>query len=609
MNRILISLGAVVLLSTAAFSQTYPDVPTGHWAYDAITELTNDGIVKGYPDGTYKGNRNLTRYEFALAIRDALSTVKTRIAALEAAANKPAVAPTVINKVETVTDPKVTAELTKLAADSAKLQKLATEFQDELAALGVDVEALKKDNSDLQKRVAAIEAAMAKLKISADLDFIVRGTQSFSNRTTADLNGVETYAGGLLSNVDVLHNLALNLDAKLSDTATGSATLLISNYLPYLEGSASQFGGYNSSPNTDIVIWKAAANLPISVFGKAIDVTVGRYENQVSPLILKRVDNDAYVNIAAFDNGNYSMDGAKLATSFGPVSLGMFAGKNNTVTSNNGDNFMSMMLNTSIIGSTPAPVVELDQTAGVTMGLNFGENISLSAAYVASGYSTPVLGGGVDNRLETFGGSLKANNLFGAVDVYADFAQSNLNKNDVQKMNSKNYAILAGASYAINDSLGLKAGYREVQPDFVAAGDWGRMGRWINPTGLKGVDAAINWNAGKLGLNVNGGWYEGIRPMLTPSTNLTHVDAKLSYAVNENLNLGLDYDTVVWKLADSDKKPSEALITLSSNLNLAENTALRLMYQVIDVRTSTASYVGAANSTSGVAVAQLSVKF
>lgn len=134
MNRTLISLGAVVLLSTAAFSQTYPDVPTGHWAYDAITELTNDGIVKGYPDGTYKGNRNLTRYEFALAIRDALSTVKTRIAALEAAANKPAVAPTVINKVETVTDPKVTAQLEKLAADSAKLQKLATEFQDELAS-------------------------------------------------------------------------------------------------------------------------------------------------------------------------------------------------------------------------------------------------------------------------------------------------------------------------------------------------------------------------------------------------------------------------------------------------------------------------------------------
>ncbi len=608
MNRTLISLGAVVLLSSAAFSQTYPDVPTGHWAYDAITELTNDGIIKGYPDGTFKGNRNLTRYEFALALRDALATLKSRMDAIEAASNKPAVAPTVINKVETVTDPKVAAELTKLAADSAKMQKLATEFQDELAALGVDVEALKKDNSDLQKRVAAIEAAMAKLKISADLDFIIRGTQSFGNRTTPDLNGVNTRAEGLLSNVDVLHNLALNLDAKLSDTATGNATLLVSNYLPYLNGTTSQFYGYDRNANTDIVIWKASASLPVSVFGKAVDVTVGRYENQVSPLILKRVDNDAYVNIAAYDNGNYSMDGAKLATSFGPVSLGMFAGKNNTVTSNNGDNFMDMLLSSSFIGGTPTGVVELDQTAGVTMGLNFGENISLSAAYVASGYSTPVLVGGVDNRLETFGGSLKVNSLFGAVDVYADFAQSNLNKNDVQKMNSKNYAILAGASYAINDSLGLKAGYREVQPNFMAAGDWGRMGRWINPTGLKGVDAAINWNAGKIGLGVNGGWYEGIRPMLTPNDELTHINAKLSYAVNENLNLGLDYETVVWKLASS-WKPSEAFITVSSNLNLAENTALRLMYQVIDVRTATASYVGSANSTSGVAVAQLSVKF
>lgn len=601
-------MGAALLLSTAAFSQSYPDVPTGHWAYDAVTELTNDGIVKGYPDGTFKGNRNLTRYEFALAIRDALNTLKSRIAVLEAAANKPAPTPTVITKTETVVDPKVNAELAKLAADSTKLQKLAAEFQDELAALGVDVESLKKDNADLQKRVAAIEAAMAKLKISAELDMIVRGTQSFSNITTRDLNGVYTQAEGLLSNVDVLHNLALNLDAKLSDTATANATLLVGNYLPYLNGSASQYAGYDRNANTDITIWKASASMPISVFGKAVDVTVGRYENQVSPLILKRVDNDQYVNIAAYDNGNYSMDGGKLATSFGPVSIGMFAGKNNTVKSNNGDAFMSIVMNQSVIGSIPSPVVEIDQTAGVTMGYQINENISMDAAYVASGYSTPVLAGGVDNRLEVFGGSLKANNVFGVVDLYADFAQSNLNKNDVQKFNSKNYAILAGAKYAINDSLNLKAGYREIQPSFMAAGDWGRMGRWINPTGLKGVDTAINWTAGKIGLGVNGGWYEGIRPALTPKDQLTHVNAKLSYAVNENLNLGLDYETVVWKLSNG-YKPTEAFITLSSNLNLAENTALRLMYQVIDVRTATATPVGAANSTSGVAVAQLSVKF
>ncbi len=611
MNRTLVCMGAAMLLSTAAFAQSYPDVPTGHWAYDAVTELTNDGIVQGYPDGTFKGNRNLTRYEFALALRDALKSLKGRMAALEAASNKPST-PTVITKTEQVVDPAVKEQLEKLAADGAKLQKLCTEFQDELAALGVDTESLKKDNADLQKRVAAIEAAMAKLKLSADIDFIVRGTQSFSNRTTKDLNGVYTKAEGLLSNIEVLHNVAINLDAKLGETATGSATVLVSNYLPYL-GSASQFGGgyYNNGDanfNTDIVIWKAAASVPVSVFGHQVDMTVGRYENQVSPLIMKRVDNDQYVNIAAYDNGNYSMDGGKLATSFGPVAVGLFAGKNNSVTTNNGDHFMSMMLNQSVAGGTPESYVEMDQTAGATLAYQITDDISLSGAYVASGYSSPVLAGGDDNRLETWGGSLKANNLFGAVDVYADFAQSNLNHNDTQRMNSANWAILAGAKYAVNDALSLKAGYREVRPNFVAAGDWGRMGRWINPTGLKGVDAAINWTAGKVGLGVDGGWYEGIRPVATPSDQLTHVNAKLSYAVNESLNLGLDYETVVWKL-NNGYQPTESFITLSSNMNLAENTALRLMYQVIDVRTSTVSPVGAANSTNGVAVAQLSVKF
>ena len=44
------------------------DVPTDHWAYAAMDELASAGVLEGYPDGTFKGNRALTRYEFAMAI-------------------------------------------------------------------------------------------------------------------------------------------------------------------------------------------------------------------------------------------------------------------------------------------------------------------------------------------------------------------------------------------------------------------------------------------------------------------------------------------------------------------------------------------------------------
>lgn len=43
----------------------FPDVPSNHWAYEAVSNLSRRGLVEGYPDGTFGGDRLLTRYEFA----------------------------------------------------------------------------------------------------------------------------------------------------------------------------------------------------------------------------------------------------------------------------------------------------------------------------------------------------------------------------------------------------------------------------------------------------------------------------------------------------------------------------------------------------------------
>ena len=79
MKKFLALVAVVVLVAFAApaFAATNPfmDVPLNHWAYDAIGQLAAQGILSGYPDGTYKGRQPTTRYEMASALARALAVV------------------------------------------------------------------------------------------------------------------------------------------------------------------------------------------------------------------------------------------------------------------------------------------------------------------------------------------------------------------------------------------------------------------------------------------------------------------------------------------------------------------------------------------------------
>lgn len=50
----------------------FPDVPENHWAYEAVKTMVKSGLVKGYPDGEFKGDRTMTRYEFAQIVHNAI---------------------------------------------------------------------------------------------------------------------------------------------------------------------------------------------------------------------------------------------------------------------------------------------------------------------------------------------------------------------------------------------------------------------------------------------------------------------------------------------------------------------------------------------------------
>ena len=53
--------------------QLFPDVPQNHWAYEYITQLAGNGMIEGYPDGNFAGDRPMTRYEFAAMLYRAMT--------------------------------------------------------------------------------------------------------------------------------------------------------------------------------------------------------------------------------------------------------------------------------------------------------------------------------------------------------------------------------------------------------------------------------------------------------------------------------------------------------------------------------------------------------
>jgi BMFP domain-containing protein YqiC len=109
-KRLILILTVVLALAFSApvMSAPFPDVPSNHWAYDAVNELASRGLIVGYPDGTFRGNNPLTRYELAMIL-------SRLIPQLEKIAGGPA-----IDVSEFVTK----AELAEALADYVKVDQL-----------------------------------------------------------------------------------------------------------------------------------------------------------------------------------------------------------------------------------------------------------------------------------------------------------------------------------------------------------------------------------------------------------------------------------------------------------------------------------------------------
>ena len=80
MKKLVLVIVLAIVVAAPCFAAANPTqtVPFDHWAYNAVDQLVQKGIIIGYPDGTFKGDRAMTRYEFAMAISRLLDVMKAQ---------------------------------------------------------------------------------------------------------------------------------------------------------------------------------------------------------------------------------------------------------------------------------------------------------------------------------------------------------------------------------------------------------------------------------------------------------------------------------------------------------------------------------------------------
>ena len=180
MKKIL-ALAAVAALTagvSAYAANPFSDVTPDDWAFQAVSDLSAQGVVEGYPDGSFKGERNMTRYELAQII--------ARLMAKEDQLN---------------------------AEQQATLDKLAGEYADELANLGVRV-------ANLEKKVGNISwSGDARMQYQHNLDGAKDHEDSWNGRMRINVQGQVN------DQVTVNGRFVTNMYFKNADEDDGNTTM------------------------------------------------------------------------------------------------------------------------------------------------------------------------------------------------------------------------------------------------------------------------------------------------------------------------------------------------------------------------------------------------
>ena len=688
-TKLALSLVLAVGTVAPAFAQdNFPDVPANHWAYEALARMKRDGLLVGYPDGLYRGGRPASRYELAVAMHAVYTNLKNITDGLDAQIRAiQGTTPGGGGDLQALKDA-VAALQADMAAmkgygdDIAALKRAAEVFDRELKSLGVDVEAMKKDLLDLSGRVKALEDKKPGIEISGDVNLLVlAGHSSGSAGITQDgrLVGVTPTGalGGIQQDVNILHEAAFTFTGTNASGVKFTGTAVIGNML----SDGSNFGGgrnlngvggatyggdslgsqsnlpagrYTDNVNQDIYLQNLEASFTTRVFGLgSTDVRIGRVNHSVDPWAFQRIDNTSYYSNERWDNGKYAIDGLVGDFKLFGTKATAFGGRTSGRNSINGTDLNQVILgNNRVAGNRPNVSVpgglsgtgSSDELANIAGGnqLPSGSdvdrilglqaafplfkvgNISLSYLWMDSDNENGGLLGVSDiaNRLEVYGGN--ADFTFGRIKVGGSYHENQLKAQSSNLVDNDNSAFDASVGYKGN-RFDVYGKYREVEANYVAPGDWGRLGILRNPANIRGFqyggslnisDLLVLSGTGETSTGLSGGnGLAGAQPF-DGDTKMNAFGVRLDYKFSPNVSLYGSFEetrfsnlTAGYDQGDTSKY---RFATVGVGYGLSERAKLNVAYQYTDVNNEAFLNVadnGNGRNRGGLLTTQLTIKF
>jgi hypothetical protein len=158
---------------------------------------------------------------------------------------------------------------------------------------------------------------------------------------------------------------------------------------------------------------------------------------------------------------------------------------------------------------------------------------------------------------------------------------------------SRNKAFDISAGYRFSERWDALIGYREIEPYFVAPGNWGRIGYLYNPSDLKGTYLNTTYHAmNDLTLRLTADFYTGTAKLpfnrgYQGRDRLRRVMLEANYRYNPRWRFNLTYEYVGWEinsvaLNNQRGKPEWTYLTLRAAYDLGENIEFNLLYQYIN---------------------------
>lgn len=237
MKKINVFIGVViatlVLGAIAAFANPFADVPNDHWAYPAVDFLQNEGVMIGYPDGLFKGDQLLTRYEFAEAIARMIKDIaEGKVPSLSGKSSA------IIKQLED-----------EFRAELAKINERLTAVEGKVGANSERITGLEQDTKKVKDWMAKTEkniGALLKTHWSGDLTYEFR-LDNETNNYGALNGGEDRYTQWLQFHLGATHDI---------DTDT-SVTWRLASEMYSAPSSWYQLGGNPSGAGSHIGLDRA----------------------------------------------------------------------------------------------------------------------------------------------------------------------------------------------------------------------------------------------------------------------------------------------------------------------------------------------------------------